>query len=224
VRIAPYDLDDDLIAATRTDGRARVRVQRYPDKAVVLGRGSSPETELHLDAIIQDGIPVMRRHGGGCAVLLDPGNLIVSVVWPLPGLGGIKKAFDDISSSLIAAIADAGLPGVTQEGISDLVLSGRKIGGSCIYRSRDLLYYSTTLLIDPDLESVDRYLKHPPREPGYRRGRSHASFMGSISESLGALQAERLALRLERNDLWRMTCGKELPASSSVSHSAEFPA
>jgi lipoate-protein ligase A len=217
VRIAPYDLDDDLIAATLVDGQARVRVKRYQGKAVVLGRGGSPEAELHRDAIIDDGVPVLRRHGGGCAVFLDPGNVIVSVVWPLPGLGGIKNAFDEISSGLIATLADAGLPGVTQEGVSDLVLNGRKIGGSCIYRSRDLLYYSTTLLIDPELQLVERYLKQPPREPEYRRRRSHTEFMGSISNSLGALAAERLALSLERPDLRRMMCGNESPAYSSAS-------
>jgi lipoate-protein ligase A len=217
VRIAPYDLDDDLMAATLEDGKARVRAGRYRGKAVVLGRGGQPETELQLEAIADDEVQVLRRHGGGCAVYLDPGNLIISVVWPLPGLGGIKKAFDDISSGLIATLAEAGLAGVTQEGVSDLVLDGRKIGGSCIYRSRDLLYYSTTLLIDPDLDSVERYLKHPPREPDYRRGRDHRQFMGSLSESLGAPQTERLALDLERNDFWRMMCGNESPACSSAS-------
>jgi lipoate-protein ligase A len=217
VRIASYDLDDDLIAATSADGQARVRAGRYQGKAVVLGRGGRPEAELNREAIIDDGVQVLRRHGGGCAVFLDPGNVIISVVWPLPGLGGIKKAFDDISSGLIATLAEAGLPGVKQEGVSDLVLDGRKIGGSCIYRSRDLLYYSTTLLIDTEMELVERYLKHPPREPAYRRGRDHRQFMGSISKSLGALQAERLVRALEGNDFWRMTCGSESPAYSSAS-------
>jgi hypothetical protein len=27
---------------------------------------------------------------------------------------------------------------------------------------------------------VDRYLQHPPREPGYRQGRPHTEFMGSL--------------------------------------------
>ena len=135
MRIPSYDLDDDLIEATRADGAPRVRVKRFEGHAIVLGRGGRAEAELNREAILEDGIQVFRRHGGGCAVLLDPGNIIVSVIWPLPGLGGIKKAFNDISSALIKGLAEAGLPGVTQEGISDLVLNGRKIGGSCIYLS-----------------------------------------------------------------------------------------
>jgi lipoate-protein ligase A len=211
VQIPPYDLDNDLIEATRADGQPRLRVERFRGRAVVLGRGGRPEVELNLDAILEDGVQIFRRHGGGCAVFLDPGNIIVSVVWPLPGLGGIRKAFDDISSALIKGLAASGLPGVTQEGVSDLVLDGRKIGGSCIYRSRDLLYYSTTLLIDPDLDMVERYLKHPPREPDYRRGRSHSEFMGSISASLGMAGAERLVHSLETK------CENEPSFYSSVS-------
>jgi lipoate-protein ligase A len=110
---------------------------------------------------------------------------------------------------------------VSQEGVSDLVHDGHKIGGSCIYRSRDLLYYSTTLLIDPDLELVERYLKHPPREPGYRRGRRHAEFMGSISRTLGEIGAKRLVEQLtslvERDRFWSEACANELPACSSAS-------
>ena len=60
------------------------------------------------------------------------------------------------------------------------MLGERKIGGSCIWRTRGLLYYSTTLLVDPDLDLCERYLPHPPREPAYRAGRPHRAFMGSL--------------------------------------------
>ena len=72
--------------------------------------------------------------------------------------------------------------------------SGRDHGsGSCIYRTRGLLYYSTTLLLDPDLELVERYLPHPPREPEYRRGRPHRDFMTSVRDVLGPGAADRFA-------------------------------
>ncbi|MDO9172389.1 MAG: lipoate--protein ligase family protein, partial [bacterium] len=36
------------------------------------------------------------------------------------------------------------------------------------------------LLFDPDLDLMERLLPHPPREPGYRRGRPHRAFLGRI--------------------------------------------
>jgi lipoate-protein ligase A len=113
-------------------------------------------------------------------VVLDPGNLIVSVALPLEGIGRINSAFAAISDWLIDALAACDVPGVVQRGVSDLAIGERKIGGSCIHRTRGLVYYSTTLLIEPNLDLVDRYLIHPPREPNYRRGRSHRKFMGSL--------------------------------------------
>ena len=99
---------------------------------------------------------------------------------PLPGVGTIKSAFAAISDWLITALSVCDVPGVKQRGVSDLAIGKRKIGGSCMYRTRGLVYYSTTLLLDPDVALVDRYLLYPPREPDYRASRSHRQFMGSL--------------------------------------------
>jgi lipoate-protein ligase A len=203
MKLGAWDHDDDLLESVRHEGTPHIRFVPSSETAVVLGRGSDPEKELRLEDIERDGVSVLRRRGGGCAVVLDPGNAIVSVVLPVPGVGGISQSFDRISARLIESFAASGLPGVTQEGVSDLVLDDLKIGGSCIYRARDILYYSTTLLVDPDLELSLRYLKHPPREPDYRRGRDHGAFMGSLSTMLGPETTEsivnRLPLALEDN-------------------------
>ncbi len=42
-----------------------------------------------------------------------------------------------------------------------------------MYRSRDLLFYTASLMIANDLMLLDRYLKYPSKEPDYRKGRSH---------------------------------------------------
>jgi lipoate-protein ligase A len=49
-------------------------------------------------------------------------------------------------------------------------------------------------LINADLSLIDRYLKHPPREPDYRRGRSHLDFVMSV----GTMEIDELVKRLER--------------------------
>lgn len=196
--MAPYDLDDELLARTRTTNTAQVRVLRWQGVAVVIGRGGKAELELNASSILADGVPVLRRPGGGCSVVLDPGNLVVSVGLPMPGISNIKKGFAQISDWLIDALEHCGVPGVRQEGISDLTLGDLKIGGSCIYRTRNLLYYSTTLLVQPDLDQVSRYLSHPPREPDYRRGRCHRDFMASLAGLGLADDADALAVCLER--------------------------
>ncbi len=141
-------------------------------------------------------MPVLRRRGGGCAVVLDPGNAIVSLALPLPGVGGITSAFAAISAWLIDALARCGLPGARQEGTSDLAVGDRKVGGSCLWRTAGLVYYSTTLLVSPDLALTERYLPHPPREPAYRAGRAHREFMGALRDLDRFLTPAELVLRL----------------------------
>jgi lipoate-protein ligase A len=221
----PYSYDDDLIDAARRDGQIRVRVYRLTDTVVVLGSGSRPQVELHLDACRADGVPVLKRRGGGCAVVLDPGNVIVSVVATDLPFGRHRQHFDVLTSWLIDGLDRIGIRGLVQAGICDLVLDDRKVGGACLHRRRDLLYYSASLLVDPDLNRITRYLKHPPREPDYRRGRPHAAFLGTLcaapdAQSLSitgdGLDAEQIATRLRRV-LQPPHLAPLLPASSAAS-------
>jgi len=175
-----------------------VRLSRPDRPAIVLGRSSDPRQEVHLDRAVELDLPLLRRRGGGCTVLLDPGNLVVSIARPLEGFGGIHRHFRWISDWLATELAACGVGGVTREGISDLVLEGRKIGGSCIYRARGLIYYSTTLLVEPDVDLMEGCLAHPPREPEYRAGRRHRDFILALGERFPELDTASLAASLER--------------------------
>ncbi len=191
--IGAYTADDDLVKATGEDGQPRLRVYRPERPLVVLGRGSKPGVELDLPACLAGNVPIVRRRGGGCAVVLDPGNVVVSVTLPAEGLGKNKGHFKRISAWLIAGLERAGFPGVRQDGISDLVLNDRKIAGACIYRTTGLLFYTASVLAAPDVSLMTSYLRHPPREPSYRCGRGHESFVSSLLDSAEPEAAEELA-------------------------------
>ena len=193
-----WSLDEDLIAAIQADGRPRSAVYPHPGLATVIGNGGDAWIETRPERLARDGVPLLRRRGGGCAVVLDPGNLVCSVVLPVPGLGQITHGFAALSRAMAVALESEGVSGVAQAGVSDLTVAGRKIGGSCIWRTRNILYYSTTVLVAPNWELIERYLPHPPREPEYRDGRPHREFLTSLGE-LGHHEApERLAIRLGR--------------------------
>jgi lipoate---protein ligase len=175
-----WDLDHDLIASAQAENAPQSAVYPHPGLACIIGHGGDPWVETRPDLLRIDGVPLLRRRGGGCAVVLDPGNLVCSVAWPWPGIADITRAFAELGKALAGCLAQIGLPGVIQSGVSDLALDDRKIGGACIWRTRGLLYYSSTLLVDPDWTRIDRYLPHPPREPDYRAGRTHREFLTSL--------------------------------------------
>lgn len=199
--IGAYDLDDPLIESTASDRRPRHRLYRPDGIQVVLGRGSRPEKELNIAACREDRVAVLRRRGGGCSVVLDPGNVIVSVVLPVTGFAGNPGHFARLTRWLTGALERAGIDGVRQRGISDLALGERKIGGACIYRSRDVLFYSVTLLVRPETALFERYLAHPPREPDYRRGRPHAEFVTSLAEEFPGIGGAAELMEMLRREL-----------------------
>ncbi len=204
MKIGAYPFDETLLQGFGADCQRRMGVHVPEEVQVVLGRGSKPEVELHLAACREDGVPLLRRRGGGCAVVLDSGNIVVSVVEHAPGFAQNRAHFRRLSQWLIQGLESLGVTGLEQRGISDLALGDRKIGGASLHRSRERLLYSVSLLVDPDISLIERYLQHPPREPAYRAGRPHRDFLGMLRDALGpsstAKLAEGLSKALANND------------------------
>ncbi|MDP8206426.1 MAG: hypothetical protein P9L92_07185 [Candidatus Electryonea clarkiae] len=197
--IKDFLYDEDILESARISGKPQVKVYPFPDKVVVLGRGSDPDEELHLENCENDGIPVLRRRGGGCSVVLDQGNIIVSVTSPAEGFGRIKEQYNIITDWLISALIATGLNETYSAGISDIAVGDRKIGGTSLYKPKDFIYFTASLLVAPDLNLMERYLKYPPREPDYRNGRSHRDFVETIGMLTGYKHPEKFAKALKTN-------------------------
>ncbi len=183
--IENYTLDDGLINHVLRTLKPQARVYIPDDLVVVLGRGSDPEKEVNLEKCTEDGVTLQRRHGGGCAVMLDPGCLVVSIVTPTKKPGKINEYFDYFSEWLIDGLTRCGVEGVHREGISDLAIGDRKIAGACMQRKSEYMFYSASLLVDSRVDLMEMYIKHPPREPSYRKGRNHTDFITTIMEASG---------------------------------------
>lgn len=190
--------DDELTRATRRDGFPRVKLVRPERLEVVLGRGGHAARELDLEAIRADGVRLTRRDGGGGAVVLDPGDVVVSFAGLAAGLGGIPGHHRRLGGWLLRGLERIGLRGLQLQGTCDLALGERKVGGASMLRSGALLHYTVSLLVSPDVGAMERYLRHPPREPDYRRGRAHREFVGGLQELCGVPDAGWLGDRLRR--------------------------
>lgn len=179
-------LDEALLEAAHDGalGAPVVRTWMAAETTIVLGSSSRVDDEVHVAACVEAGARLVRRPSGGLTVLLGPGCLVWSVVAPHPGG---PPPLDAIHASLLeplaAALRAAGRP-VERRGTSDLALvdgrEERKVSGNSLRVRRDAVLYHGTLLDSFDLDAVSRLLRHPPREPGYRGGRPHASFLANL--------------------------------------------
>ena len=180
-----YPYDERIIDTAREQQRSLCSVYRVPETMVVMGRGSKADQELRLDRIALDAVPVYRRRGGGCTVVLDSGNIVVAFATPQHGISDSGLLIRQHADYIISSLQQLGLSGLKRQGISDIVQRQEnrllKISGSCVYRPKGLFFFSATLLVGADLALIDRYTTHPPREPTYRQGRSHEDFVGNLA-------------------------------------------
>lgn len=149
---------------------------------VVLGRSNQAELESHVDRCNKDQVPILKRYGGGGTVLLHPGCLVVSVgAWvSSPYMNDLY--FRLLNNAIILTIQDQIDVDLGQRGHSDIVYGERKIAGTSLFRSRNYLLYQASLLIHNHIEDIEKYLKHPSKEPDYRQARRHRDFLSSLED------------------------------------------
>jgi lipoate---protein ligase len=150
---------------------------------IVYGPACKTENEIHLNRCLGNQIPVVKRRGGGGTVLLSPGIIVTVVVDKRNGRSPVH-IFNQIHNSMISLLNELGISFVEQKGISDLAIKNKKILGSSLYLGSDprLYYYQSSLMVKSDNSLMRHFLKYPPKEPDYRKNRSHDSFCTTIRE------------------------------------------
>jgi lipoate-protein ligase A len=159
-----------------------LRVWEMPRVGVVVGRGSKLADEVDLLATSRDQIPVYRRCSGGTSVVVGPGCLMYSVVLSYahrPHLRMLDQAHRFVMKKIHSCVARF-LPEVRIDGTCDLTWNDRKFSGNALRCKRHFLLYHGTLLCRFPIDRIGRYLRQPPRQPDYRRHRSHSEFLTNL--------------------------------------------
>lgn len=170
-----------------------------------MGAGRKTEEDVLCRQAEADGVPVLRRRGGGGTVVLSPGQVVLALVTEVASPFQNLSYFRTINNWFRLALRPLGVSGIEDRGISDLAIGDRKILGTSLFRRRKILFYQASLLVDNDIRLFDRYLSFPSKVPDYRAGRGHMDFctnlrlqgytlsVKAVMESLGRVVEERLA-------------------------------
>lgn len=197
MQIQPLPYDAEAIARFGREG-SFVWLWEPDQMQCVLGAGT-PEGDVDLALCAATDVPVYRRRGGGGAVVLSPGNLVITCAYPASAKRFASQWIMPIAEGVVTALQRVGVKGVWVRGLGDVAIGERKILGSSLYANRELALFQGSLLVDSDIEIIPAYLPHPSREPDYRRGRSHLDFVttlrregweGSVQDLKAALMEE----------------------------------
>jgi lipoate-protein ligase A len=175
-----------------------LRVLSARERVVVVSRSRRPEREVYLDRCAADGVPVVIRPSGGGAVVLAPGALTASIVAAPGGAAAFpEREFRRFCGRVAEALEACGVPGVVMRGVSDLCLGDRKIAGTSLRLWRGLVLFQVSVLVDMNLDLVERYLPMPSRQPGYRQDRGHLAFVTSLREAGSPVREEEVVVALK---------------------------
>ena len=152
------------------------------ETCIVMGRSNNPVDSLLIENIITDNIPVYKRPSGGETVVLSNKMIVLSVAVEQTDFKSGKSYFKDYNNKIISALESFGIKNLGYKGISDITINNLKILGSSIYQNKHVVFYHAVLNVCESVSLIDRYLKHPVREPDYRKNRSHKDFVTSIAQ------------------------------------------
>ena len=189
---------DDLVLDTMQQG-ADYACEIYEAERieVVLGRACKVDEDVMSDACAKDGVPISRRRGGGGTVVLSPGTIIISIAGRSLLQYHLREHMNAVNLVIIDTLEKFGVDSLCIRGTSDIAAGMKKILGSSLYRRKDLLLYQGSLLVNPDLALINRYLKQPRKQPEYRNGRPHGSFVTSLHNEGYAIAMEEITKSLK---------------------------
>lgn len=181
MEITPYDLPDQELLEDNSS-TYRYLVWEPGVLCIVLGQSNHLDQSVYVERAAVDGVPVYKRPSGGETVVLSPGTLVVSILKRGDGLRSPKLYFNAYNEKIMRALYRLGIKNLSANGISDICIGNQKILGSSIYRDKDRVFYHGVLNRAESVDVIERYLKHPLREPVYRHGRSHKDFVTSLAQ------------------------------------------
>ena len=123
--------------------------------AVVVGSYQNICREVHVRALREANIPVVRRMTGGGTVYHDLGNLNYTYIYTENGEMSYARGLD----RMVGALNKIGVP-AQRSRVCDLAIGENKISGSAGRMVKNRVLHHGTLLFDSDLEALDRITTH----------------------------------------------------------------
>ena len=163
---------DHALADELKPGGAVLRLYRWDQPTLSLGRNEPGTSAYDTDVARDSGVPIVRRPTGGRAVLHDD-ELTYAVVVPLRGLGGLRQVYERVNEGLVCGLrsmgADVGLasssgmasrpdagPCFQEPAAGEVVAGGRKLVGSAQARVGDALLQHGSLILGGDQRALER--------------------------------------------------------------------
>jgi len=182
-KLPGFSGDEIALKAIEEGHKCFVDIYEYKKIDVVLGKSISLNPDINIEACQEEGVALLRRKGGGGAVVLSPGVWVITACYANSRKDiNVPWVLERIALTIAEGLEQVTDVRISLNGMGDLCIGDKKILGSSLYCGRGAVLYQGSLMVNNDLNYIFRLLNHPSKEPEYRRGRRHEDFVTTLSQ------------------------------------------
>jgi lipoate-protein ligase A len=150
------------------------------ESSVIVGKNQNTLSEINLEYIKENNIPVVRRQSGGGAVFHDLGNINFTFI------ANDNNSFSDFKRFTQPIIDLLKTLDINAEfsGRNDLLIDGKKFSGNAQYNYKNKVMHHGTLLFSSQIGDLSNALKVKPIKFEGKGIKSVKSRVTNISEHL----------------------------------------
>ncbi|MCE5330218.1 lipoate--protein ligase [bacterium] len=149
--------------------------------SIIIGKNQNALSEINIEYVKKNKLPVVRRLSGGGAVYHSMGNLNFSFI--------IKDSKDNLmnfkkfTTPIIEVLKGLSI-NAESTGRNDLVIDGKKFSGNAQFKSKDRFLHHGTLLFSSDISEVSKSLNADPIKFEDKSTKSVSSRVTNIADYL----------------------------------------
>ena len=177
------EFDDSFLNSfSKNSSTAYLRLWEIKHYHIVLGRSNHKRNEVKTTLCDHLSIKTTKRCSGGGTVILGPGCMCYSIFIPthFDAVTTIPKTNNYVMTFLKQALNNLE-ENIKIKGYTDLCINNKKFSGNSQRRLRHVLLFHGTIMYNFDLDIISKTLKHPSKEPDYRKKRTHLSFLTNFN-------------------------------------------
>lgn len=151
------------------------------EPCILIGKNQNTLSEINVDYVRENNIPVVRRMSGGGTIFCDLGNILFTFISKLD-----ENHFADFSKFTNPIIHALGELSIKAElsGRNDLTIEGKKFSGNAQYNSKNKILHHGSILFSSDMSGLVKALKVKAIKFQDKAVKSVASRVTNISEHL----------------------------------------
>ncbi|RMH66252.1 MAG: lipoate--protein ligase family protein [Calditrichaeota bacterium] len=180
--------------------------------------------EVDLEYCLENKIPVIRRHVGGGAVLLDANQLFFHVMLPAArarefGLPlSLEERFETLARPVVLAYHKLGV-NASFRPINDIHVNGKKIGGTGVGEIDEGIVFAGSMMFDFDTALMARVLRLPDEKMRDKVRAGMDTYMSTMKkelESLPKLEEVAEALLSSFEEIFGITLIPSMPTPDEM--------